>query len=325
MKIKNAIAVCGGVILLIFIGVVLMQWIRGGSSWGQAHGVPPVSTVRTDVQRFTAVTNSEAPTSIPEEASTVVKIVGFQPVIQPEESPSGNQINIAGQNYPILLEGQSVSAELKQAIIDDLALNMLHFQRIDFMELPSEEEPAAQMYQQKISHWLDNGKQPRYFPDAVEKYFGGAVKVGDTFQLIIHEKLTEEYRQALVLKKERKEMFEKLDEFVQMLSNKEAIRSLAQGNVNSIRSLMYFHGCPEPTSEEEYRRDIQSWDLWVRPPSLLDVKPLENIVEKGGEGAGVYTFSTLISNVERDPVYLMKKSMGVFIGGEWRILVTPSP
>jgi len=172
MSVKNIVAVAGGVVLLllILVGVVFKQREKGGDI-EKAVGNTPVSTIRSDAHHVNVVTNSTQPTSIPEDVPTAVDSIDVQPAVEPEESSNSNQINIAGKNYPVLFEGQSVSSELKRTIIGDLALNLSHFQRVDFMELPpEEEEPAAQMYQQNITHWLDDGTQQRYFPGTVEKY-----------------------------------------------------------------------------------------------------------------------------------------------------------
>lgn len=326
MNMKNTVAVVGGILLLILVGVVLMHRGKGGGGIEKEPRDAPVSTIQTDAQHFNVVTNLKAPTSIPEEIPAAVESVDLQSSVEPDESSNSNQINIAGKNYPVLFEGQGVSSELKRTIIGDLALNLSHFQRIDFMELPpAEEEPAAQMYQQKITHWLDEGKQHRFFSGTVEKYFGGAVRVGDTFQLVIHEKLVEEYKQAVAFREAHVRMFEKLDEFVRLLSDNKAIHSLAEGDVGVIRNLMYFHEIPEPVSDEEYKRGIRLWNVWVRPPSLLDVKTLGSFGRQDIASEDVYVFSTLISNAARDPEYLMKKPMGVFIDGEWRILIMQGP
>lgn len=327
MNEKNIAAIAGvTLILLIVFGAVLMHRGKGEGSIENELGDAPVSTVQADAKHLNAVTNSKPSTVLSEKVPTVVESADMQPIVDPVES-SSNEINIAGKNYPVVFEGQSVPSELKRTIIADLGLNLSHFQRIDFMELPPErEEPAAQMYQQKITHWLDDGKQQRYFPGTVEKYFGGAVKVGDNFQLIVHEQLVEKYKQAVKLRTERAEMFDKLDEFIKLLQNKEALDLLAKDS-DASRSMLYFLGRPKPTSEAGYRTLVKSCsDLWIRPPSLLDVKPLGDLVKQSvSSGQDVYAFSTLVCDAERNPENLMKMPMGVFVEGKWRLLAMPSP
>lgn len=328
MKRKDIFAVSGGGVLLILAVTILLKQDRSGKGMNPMLRPLLVAAGQTDEPHISADTNSRPLSSVPEEACSGANRNDLLPSAQADGWPSNNQIFIAGGGYPVIFEEDNLPPELKRTIIADLTLNLSHLERIHFIELPSEEEePAAQMYQNKVTHWLDDGpQQQRCFPDSVEKYFGGAVKTGDTFQLIIHEKLIEEYKAALKFRNSHEEMFKKLDIFVKMLSNRESILSLAEGDVGEIRRLMYFCGQPPPISDEEYRRDIRSWDLWVRPPSLLDVKPLGDVVCQGvAMDKDIYAFSTLVSNAEREPEYLRKMPIGVFINGVWHILVMPSP
>ncbi len=328
MKRKDIFAVSGGVILLILAFTILLKQDQRGKGVNLLLRPFLVAAGQTDMPHINAGTNSKPLSSVPEESCGDANRDDLLPSPQADGLSSNNHIFIAGGGYPIIFEEDNLPAELKRTIIADLTLNLSHLERIHFIELPSEEEePAAQMYQNKVTHWLDDGpQQQRYFPDSVEKFFGGAVKTGNTFQLIIHEKLIEEYKAALIFRNSHEEMFNMLDAFVKMLSNRESIRSLAEGDVGDIRSLMYFCGRPPPISDEEYKRDIRSWDLWVRPPSLLEVKPLGDMVCQGAAmDTDIYAFSTLVSNAEREPEYLRKMPIGVFINGVWHILVMPSP
>jgi len=237
------------------------------------------------------------------------------------------EVNIAGEEYPVFFEGQDISTELKQTIISDLALNMSHYDSITFMELSSERvEPAAQIYERKVTHWLDEGNQKRWFPDTVERYFGGAVKVGNKYQLIIHEKLIKEYEQALELKRQHVAMFSKLDDFIDLLQDHKKLEEIAQ-DAKTIRSKLYFYNRNPPSTGEEYKKLITSCtNLWIRHPSLLEVKSLGEVVMQDALGSSdIFAFFTLVSDNQRNPKYMMKIPMGAYVNGKWRILVMPTP
>lgn len=195
------------------------------------------------------------------------------------------QLKIAGRKYPVFFESTDVPESLKSFIISDIELNLSHFKHITFSPIESEE--AKQVFHAPVTHILDEGYQKRFYSEVFENYFGGAIMFGNTFQIVVHEKLIKAYEQAMEYQKAQSDMFKKLSLFLEQLKDKDFIAQI-ESNRNIAQKLILFD--VSPPSSYDYGRELSGLLKHgnIRKPSLLDF----NNVTYNGKNA--VRFSTLI-------------------------------
>jgi hypothetical protein len=230
------------------------------------------------------------------------------------------QIKIAGEDYDLLFESKSdLSNEAQEMISEDITLNLSHLTNINFRDVSQTRREPSQKYQRIISHWIDVGKQKRFYPQAMEKYFGGAFIDKKSYVFIMHNDLIAKYINAFKFKIEHEKEFKELDDFLSIINSPSKLDEIAQ-SPKVVRSMFFF---PEkPSQSYNYVREFLGLkQMHVRKPSLLDF----NIMEY--QGKEIVYFSTLTWSTETaTETFIMKGfPLFAFVEGKWRIYVPKLP
>lgn len=237
----------------------------------------------------------------------------------PEKSTS---VRIAGMEYQLMFEDEDITHDLRKVIKNDIELNLSHLTQIDFRRVSQNKSEPSQKYTVVITHWLDVGKQSKWYPESLDKYFGGAVFIDGEYKFILHHELITEYKEALQVKKKNPVMFNKIDNFLDLLKNRNQLVKLAQDK-RAAADLIYFSGKAPGNVERLYKEIPDYADFVIRPPSLLDIRPLDEVMKKKID-SNVYVFTTLIEKEEgSDDAF--KTPLGAYFNGEWHIWVPKMP
>lgn len=231
-----------------------------------------------------------------------------------------NQLKVAGEEFSVLFESSDVSDSLRRAILSDIELNLSHFKHITLRSVINESEASGQGYRVEVTHVLDEGRQERLFPDVLEKYFGGAVTSGDTYQVVIHKDLIKAYEQAVEYRNAHPAMFQKLEVFLAQLRDQDYLARIENQNELAKRIIAFDD---EPSSSYNYGREISGLLKHgdIRNPSLLD---FQDVTYK--EKAAV-RFSTVIEwskSMSSEP-FTKGFPQFLYVDEEWRIYVPKMP
>lgn len=309
MKYNRYIVISALLLLLALMGSILTR------QRGVQEGAHETQELSVQFEPSSAIVNSQT-----QKNAFTIKEPVLVESIQSEESttpPAGSSdfnVNIGNESYPILFEGEDVVLEMKQAIIDDLNLNLSHYEHMSFMKIPpeAEKEPELQMYKTKVTHWLDDGRQKNFFPDVVRSSFGGAVKVGDSYQLIINQKLINAYEQAFQFKENHLDAFSNANDFLGLLADKKAIYEVGSGNQQIARSIFLFEDNESYDDSQELARFLD--EIEIRKPSILDFEAATY------EGQEVIRFTTLVDFGEESGEPLLKGYPEfIYMDEKWRI------
>lgn len=245
-------------------------------------------------------------------AGSTIVAKGQEPI---ESAQSGiAQLKIAGRKYPVFFESADVPESLKSFILSDIELNLSHFKHITFSPIESEE--VKQVFHAPVTHVLDEGYQKRFYPEVFKNYFGGAIMYGDTFQIVVHEKLIKAYEQAMEYQKAHSDMFKKLSVFLEQLRDKDFIAKI-ESNINIAKKLIIFD--VPPPSSYDYGRELSGLLKYgnIRRPSMLD---FNNITYNGKNAV---RFSTVIGwqeSMSTEP-FVKGFPQFIFIDENWFVYV----
>ncbi len=240
-------------------------------------------------------------------------------VVQPgreEEKVRTNLVRVAGQEFPLLFETSGVSDVLKDAVIQDIELNLSHFTNIVFRDISGEPDDPAQIYHQTATYYLDEGLQKRLYPDIFEKYFGGAILSNGQYHIIVHDELVKEYERALEFKAQHSVMFERLDEFLTRLRSEHFLKTIE--NDQKAAQSAFFIDRTTSGNGFDYAHQLSGFlkNSTIRDPSILDFYPAETY----GEKEGFICIPLLIWPESMTPEPIMKGSpLFIYIGEKWRI------
>jgi len=241
---------------------------------------------------------------------------------EPHDKPE-TRITIAANQYGLLFEDEDTSPEIQEIIASDITLNLAHLKHVQFRAISRARTEPSQKYLVTATHWLDEGKQSRWFPEPMEKYFGGAVEVGHEYKLIVHRQLIEAYKQALQRKEQHPAMFSSLPEFLALLQDRAKLEALARDK-QAAEARIFIQGEP-PVKKERLHKDLTGYaDFTIRRPSVLDIVPLGQLM---GDPAveNVFVFSTLVTNKGGKEDDEIKIPLGAYKDGRWQIWVAQMP
>jgi len=222
-------------------------------------------------------------------------------------------VRIADKEYALLFETAAISPELKKTIVADVELNLSHLKQISCRSISQSPTEPCQMYDKKVTHWLDEGRQRRYFPKQLERYFGGVVSTNNSYQIVIHKQLIKEYEKAMLFKKEHAEMLDRMDAFVDSLGDQEEIEDTEDG-AQIAKDMFLFDG--SAPQEYAYVRQLNGFKkMNIRKPSVFDFRTIKY------RGKEMFVCSTLITSPEDAKRKFVTKGPPLFayMDGEWLI------
>jgi len=177
-----------------------------------------------------------------------------------------SNIIIAGKPYGIFFENTQLSREIKKIIIEDLNLNMAHLRSFSFLYIGKEKIGNI-----PINYVMGKIKPKRYYPKQL-KCFGGAVKDGENYTIIVPIKIINAYKKAIKLKKTNQDAFEKVNEFCFLLNSPAMIDEQIK-DIKKTRSL--FFSSPFKKDQDFVNNLLKIKKIKIRKPSLLDFKIVE--------------------------------------------------
>lgn len=236
---------------------------------------------------------------------------------EPATSPSGSSgfnVNIGNESYSILFEGEDITQELKRAIITDLNLNFSNYTAFGFRKIHPRDLKRNQLYQMQVSYCLDRrGNEQRDFSaDILRENFRGAVKVGDSYQFIINQKLIDAYEQAFQFKADHLVAFSNVDAFLELLKDENFINKVGSGTQGMAREIVLFEDNQSHNDSQELARFLDGVE--IRNPSLLDFELATY------KGRNVIRFITVIDYGKPVSEPLLKGyPQFIYMDGKWRI------
>lgn len=178
-------------------------------------------------------------------------------------------IKIAGQKFTVLFEAPNVSIEMRKTIIADIELNFSHCTTVTVRSV-THNNLNQKKYIASVSHVLDIApKGAGMIPDMLET-FGGAHQNGGHYQVVISESLSKAYEKAQQFKDTHNVMFQKLNEFIAQLKDKEFISKIEHGPKGIAKQYELFED--DPGQGYDYEREIVAFlkQVEIRKPSILD-------------------------------------------------------
>lgn len=228
---------------------------------------------------------------------------------------------IGGVKHLLLFENQDISTEIRIIIANDIERAFTGVGEAEIKEF-QDDKPSlfGEKYRVVIYALAPSGGRP-WWPEVLKTHCRRGLKLGNTHYLIIPEKVSQAYLDALALKGEFPEAYARVDEFLTLINDKEA-RWQAAETVEDARKLFYFHKVmPEETYEKHVEALALSPDVFMRvePPSLLDFYKSEEL-----DGSIVFNAPLLYKEGEDAKEHIVKYPF-VYSGGRWRFLVAPMP
>lgn len=231
-------------------------------------------------------------------------------------------IEINGQVIPLLFESQGVDRKTKEIITKDIELVLSQAGPVEWVSKSSPEKLRGFKITHKL-HGLD--KERSKIPEAIGECIETGVKTDGVIHLLVPRQLVSVYRQSLEQKEKHPQMYDQLDDFIKLLENKKKLRKI----LNSEKKAQEFVYCYNTTLTKgldvlgEYASIIEE----VFQPSLLDIKPLNEIAGSEIDGKEVFVVSTVIiwQRKNNDPKHKEKLPIGAYVDGEWHVFSFPMP
>ena len=293
-------------ILLVFVVFMLMRQepLQGG--------LPEAQELPLQSESSSAVANPQTQKNASPPPSVLVESVYSEEPVAPATEASNFDVNIGNESYSILFDGEDITQEFKRAIIDDLNINFSHYTAFGFREIHPNDLEECQLYQRHVSYWLDRRDGQRDFSaDILRENFGGAVKMGDSYQLIINQKLIDAYEQVFQLKADHSAAFSNADDFIELLKDKKFIDEIGSGKQQTARSLFLFEDKRPSVDLQELAEFLDKTE--IRKPSVLDFELATY------EGKDVIRFITLIDYGLGTDSLLKGYPEFIYMDGKWRI------
>ncbi|NQT93575.1 MAG: hypothetical protein HQ559_12515 [Lentisphaerae bacterium] len=239
--------------------------------------------------------------------------------------PQEVTVTMAGQKFPLSFLAEDVPPETKAMIADDLQLTLGGLDEATFTEIADEHRSSyVNRYQAAVTHRLNLGEQKQWLPKVLTARFGVAVKVADTYHLIVHQRVIDAYKEALQLKQRRPVMFNRVDDCLAKLQTPKKRQEIAR-DLRKAREMFYFHKMEPWGRDEHYSRNLlPDPSATIRRPSLLDFTTLGALF-RDSSVADIPAFLTLFRTRKDGKEYVAKWPPFVYVDGQWRILVFPLP
>jgi hypothetical protein len=229
-----------------------------------------------------------------------------------------DRIKIAGTNVFLLFEGEGLTQELQEAVVADLERSLSGAAQVAW----SLKARPVGWRGKTITHELRGWKDIE-LPKAIEDFFGAGVMIDGETRVLIIQELIDAYRAAQELKEKHPVMFSRLDEFLALLSNRKQLEQRAE-DVGTAPQMFYFYKQPPQRTERAYKELVGYADLRIQAPSVLDVRPLTELMQDDEADNAIFAFSAVVSDA-RHGNHTMKMPLGAYVDGQWRILVVPMP
>jgi hypothetical protein len=242
----------------------------------------------------------------------------------PPRAP-GVTVTIAGEEFSLSFLPEDVPPEIKTVIADDLQLIVGRLDEATFEPIGDEDRSLyKKRYQAAVTHRLNFGDQKQWLPKVLRTHFGVALKVADTYHLLVDRAVVDAYQEALRLKQSSSVMFSQVDDFLAKLQDPEKRRKIAR-DPQKAREMFYFHTM-EPWGRDEYYRSnlLPGPSATIRRPSLLEFTTLGALFRESTE-PDIPAFLTVIQTREHGKEYVAKWPPFVYVEGHWHILVSPLP
>lgn len=234
-------------------------------------------------------------------------------------------VTIAGEEFSLSFLPEDVPPETKTVIADDLQSIVTRLDEAAFEPIGDEDRSLYnKRYQAAVTHRLNFGEQKQLLPKVLRKHFGVALKVPNTYHLLIDKAVVDAYQEALRLKQSRPVMFSQVDDFLAKLQDPEKRRRIAR-DPQKAREMFYFYKM-EPWRRDEYYRSnlLLGPTATIRRPSLLEFTTLGALFRESTE-PDIPAFLTVIHTRDNGKEYVAKWPPFVYVEGHWHILVSPLP
>jgi len=234
-------------------------------------------------------------------------------------------VKIAGEDYPLLFEGAELSQERRNVIAADIEFLLSDLNKATFVEIGEKGgEFCAGDYNHAVTHWLNIEELERWLPNAMMKYFGAAVKVDESYGLVVCQALTKVYSAILERSMQWPSILKQLDEFMAILRTPERRRVIAL-DPEKAREMFFFCGMKPWEEDEPYRSNLLGDACYkMRRPSLLEF----NILDKfclGSQPAEAPVCCVLMQEEKTSGGSVDRWPPFVYANNRWHILVLPLP
>ena len=139
-----------------------------------------------------------------------------------------------GSKCPLIFEDGKYTRELIDEIVADINLGYSRFDKHQISSAYYSRTFKIEGRDIKSKSYFDITMNKGYYrPDPLAENFGFMVEIDDKQHIVISKTLINEYDKALRFKKEHKEAFRKLDEFIQNFNNMDNIDDLSNDDLES--------------------------------------------------------------------------------------------
>jgi hypothetical protein len=225
-----------------------------------------------------------------------------------------DSVTIAGKQYPIQFENTELSKEIKKVIVKDLNLNTAHFKSFSFAYV-GENEKIGTLH---ITYVIDNVEPAQWYPEQLKGVFGGAIKSGDVYTLVVPNKLIDQYKKAIKFESAHSDAFDKADNFVVFLNDPFSKTKIQDEDI--YKKMIFDPNLSARSSAKVFFNDLKR--VVIRRPSILDFRTIKV------NNKDMLSFSTLFLSIDDSGNTLgclRPFVLFVYINKEWRIHFPPAP
>jgi len=233
-----------------------------------------------------------------------------------------DRIEIGGTNVFLLFEDKNLAHDWQKTIASDLERSLSCAKHVEWGLRSRPLELRDITITHELRGWELDG--PGFeLPEAIEKFFGAGIVVDGKPRLLLIQELIDAYKVALDLRKQYPVMFSEVDEFLALLADRKQLAELIQDQKKASNRIFYYKQSP-PESPDAYNELIAYADLRIQPPSILDIRPLSELMQEDEKDNTIFAFCALVLDKEYEK-HMMKIPLGAYVDGQWRILVVPMP
>lgn len=316
---KKSVILMGCVVLAISVIALVF--------WKESSTKTPLDGTRIDPGVGMPHTRDPEVCKIPSAKMEVVACdtnKGSKVVIAPLEASrsqvvESSSIKVGGVTLPVRFENADIQPALAEAITADIELLLSFADNVRWMERKHPIEGRGTTVTHDLLNWRTGE-----LPDVFKNCFGGAgVIIDGKPQLFIIQELIDAYEVAWKRKQCNPFMFERIEEFLTLLANREMLEKLAD---DQEKSQAFFYSYKEriPSAEKIRLGIIQYADMQIRSPSILDVQPLGEIFNDPEYNDAIYALSAVLEHPDY-PTESVRMPLGAYVDGEWKILCYPMP
>lgn len=262
----------------------------------------------------------------------VVSVVGQDEVADLVQDVS---ITIADKKFVLLFEKQDVPLSLKNTIAADIERTLSYVPKVLLEKQKKERKLSTEHVNVVITHMLLTDVKSLGLPSIAassllpeclqDAHFGETAIIRDTYYLVIRKKVIEAYTHARNLKKNHPVMFEKLDDFIELLENNTKLQRISQ-DWETCNSYIYRHGDVSRRNALKWVKELASLNMRVVHPSLLEVRYLRNVDGQSLDyPKDAFVIASIIKMTKNGTERFDKLPLGAYVNGEWRIFAFHMP